>query len=126
MEIINPETFRGSCVVEAAHERYEELMMKRMVFCLAIGWMLFFLDGCGQTEEKQQQKEISVEKAKEIALEQVPGATEADILEFRTDQNDGRLEYEVEIYYDQKEYEFEIDGYSGDIRDKDVDSRLGE
>ena len=193
-------------------------MMKRIVFCVAIGWMLLSLSGCGQTEERQQQKEISVEKAKEIALEHagisaehvnfvkdgldredgylvydiefytndhkeydyeidaytgevlsydydaeyytmsvdnasteqdnngknntnediiseakakeialehVPGATEADIREFRTDQNDGRLEYEVKIYYDQNEYEFEIDGYSGAIRDEDVDSISG-
>ena len=100
-------------------------MMKRIVFCATIGWMLLSLNGCGQTEERSLQKEISVEKAKEIALEQVPGATEADIWEFRTDQNDGRLEYEVEIYYDQKEYEFEIDGYSGAIRDSDVNITPG-
>ena len=54
--------------------------------------------------------------------ELVPGATAADIREFETDHDDGRLEYEGKIYYNKMEYEFEIDGYSGAIRDWDVES----
>lgn len=60
--------------------------------------------------------------AKKIALEQVPGASESDIREFEVDYDDGRLEYEGTIYYDHMEYEFEIDGYSGAIRNWDVES----
>lgn len=45
-----------------------------------------------------------------------PGATASDIREFETDYDDGRTEYEGKIVYDGMEYEFEIDGYSGAIR----------
>ena len=61
-------------------------------------------------------------QAKEIALAQVPGATESDIREFEIDMDDdGKLEYEGEIVYGGMEYEFEIDGYSGAIRSWEVE-----
>ena len=71
---------------------------------------------------KDNGEEISEAEAKEIALAQVPGASESDIREFEVDYDDGRLEYEGSIHYDQMEYEFEIDGYSGAIRSWDVES----
>ena len=66
-------------------------------------------------------KELTAAEAKALALSQVPGATEADIWEFSTDRDDGRLEYEGEIHYDGVSYEFEIDGYSGAIRNWEVE-----
>ena len=65
---------------------------------------------------------ITAEEAKALALAQVPGATESDIWEFSTDRDDGRLEYEGEIIYDGTKYEFEIDGYSGTIRNWEAES----
>ena len=65
---------------------------------------------------------ITAEEAKKLALAQVPGATSKDIREFETDYDDGRLEYEGTIVYEEMEYEFEIDGYSGAIRSWDVES----
>ncbi|MDE7311334.1 MAG: PepSY domain-containing protein [Eubacterium sp.] len=59
---------------------------------------------------------ISAQKAKELALAQVPGATESDIREFETDHEDGHMEYEGKIVYEGMEYEFEIDAYSGAFR----------
>lgn len=59
---------------------------------------------------------ITEEQAKELALTQVPGASTEDIREFKTDYEDGRIEYEGKIIYDDMKYEFEIDGYSGAIR----------
>ena len=59
---------------------------------------------------------ISAEDAKALALAQVPGASASDIREFETDRDDGRVEYEGKIVYGGMEYEFEIDGYSGAIR----------
>lgn len=59
---------------------------------------------------------ISAQKAKELALAQVPGAAQSDILEFETDHDDGRMEYKGKISYDGMEYEFEIDAYSGAFR----------
>ena len=60
--------------------------------------------------------EITAEEAKALALAQVPGAAESDIIEFKTDRDDGRIEYEGEILYSGMKYEFEIDAYSGTIR----------
>ncbi len=59
---------------------------------------------------------LSADEAKAKALSQVPGASAADITEFETDMDDGRFLYEGKICYDGMEYEFEIDGYSGAIR----------
>lgn len=65
---------------------------------------------------------ITADQAKEKALAQVPGATVSDIREFETDYDDGRLQYEGTIFYDGMEYEFEIDGYSGAIRNWEAES----
>lgn len=66
--------------------------------------------------------ELTAEEAKALALAQVPGATESDIIEFKTDRDDGRIEYEGEILYSGMKYEFEIDGYSGAIRSWEVET----
>ena len=65
---------------------------------------------------------ITADQAKGKALSQVPGATVSDIREFETDYDDGRLQYEGKICYDGMEYEFEIDGYSGAIRNWEAES----
>ena len=38
-----------------------------------------------------------------------------------SDYDNGRLQYEGKLFYDQTEYEFEIDGYSGEILEWDVE-----
>ncbi len=58
---------------------------------------------------------ISEAKAKELALSKVPGASEKDIKKFEMDYDNGKLQYEGKIYYDYTEYEFEIDGYTGEF-----------
>ena len=65
---------------------------------------------------------VSEAEAKKIALAQVPGAKESDIRGFKVDYDDGRVEYEGKIIYNEMEYEFEIDGHSGAIRDWDAES----
>ena len=74
------------------------------------------------TETEKQSAAISEEEAKNVALSQVPGAEESHIVKFRTDYDDGRLEYEGTFIFEEMEYEFEIDGYSGAIRDWDAES----
>ena len=66
--------------------------------------------------------DIGLEKAKSIALGQVSGATSANIREAKRDYDDGRLEYEVKIIYNNYEYEFEINGTTGAIISRDVES----
>ena len=65
---------------------------------------------------------ISEAEAKKIALAQIPGAAESDIQKWEIDYDDGRLEYEGSIWFEELEYDFEIDGYSGAIRDWEVES----
>lgn len=60
---------------------------------------------------------ITEAEAKALVLAQVPGAAEENFLEFKTDYDDGRLEYEGKLFYDGMKYEFTVDGYSGTIRE---------
>lgn len=65
--------------------------------------------------------EISLERAKSIALSQVSGASSNDITKAFKDHDDGRAEYDIEIRYNGYEYDFEISAASGKILSKDVD-----
>ena len=55
---------------------------------------------------------VSEADAKKAALDRVPGAVEQD-LRMELEYDDGRYIYEGDIYYQQKEYEFEIDANNG-------------
>ncbi|NLT48121.1 MAG: hypothetical protein GXX92_06855 [Clostridiales bacterium] len=68
---------------------------------------------------------ISLEQAKSIALGQVPGSTSANIVKAHSDNDSGRLEYDIEIRYNGNEYEFEIDGKTGNILSRDTDDNEG-
>ncbi len=57
---------------------------------------------------------IPLEEARQTALNKVPGATTNDI-QISLDSDDGKLLYEGSIYYNQREYEFEIDAQTGQI-----------
>ena len=61
------------------------------------------------------------DESRAIALAKVPGATDSDITLY-LDEDDGRLQYEGRIIYQNMKYEFEIDAYSGAIRDWDAES----
>ena len=74
--------------------------------------------GTGSSGNSGGSAAISTEQAKQIALARVPGATDIRI---QLDRDDGRLEYEGKIIYNNTEYEFTIDGYSGAIREWDAE-----
>lgn len=69
-----------------------------------------------------QTASISADRAKQIALAKVPGASTANIYEFKLDYDDGRLEYEGKIIYNTMEYEFSVDATTGNIIGWDVES----
>ena len=71
-----------------------------------------------QTQSGETKTEAEV---KQIALAKVPGATENDI-RLSLDRDDGRLQYEGKIIYEGMEYDFEIDAYSGAIREWEAES----
>lgn len=58
---------------------------------------------------------ITPAQAKKTALARVAGATEANIVEFELDHDDGRQQYEGKIVFKGIKYEFEIDAISGKI-----------
>lgn len=64
---------------------------------------------------------IAEEAARKIALEQVSGATDEHIREFDRDYDDGKLKYEVEIFFEDKEYTFDIDAKDGSILERELD-----
>lgn len=61
------------------------------------------------------------QEVRDIALAKVPGATEKDI-SLSLDRDDGRMSYEGKIIYQGMEYDFEIDAYSGAIREWEAES----
>ncbi len=64
---------------------------------------------------------LSEDDAKKIALEQVSGATDEHIREFDRDYDDGKLKYEVEIFFEDKEYTFDIDARDGAILEREAE-----
>ena len=65
---------------------------------------------------------ISEARAREIALAQVSGAADSNIRKMELDRDDGRLQYEVKIVYNNMEYDFDIDASTGSILSRDVES----
>ncbi len=63
---------------------------------------------------------IGVEKAKQIALQKVPGAT---VVKAKFDRDDGKAVYEIELIKDIYEYDIEIDAVTGKILDFEQDTR---
>ena len=57
---------------------------------------------------------ISEDQARQAVIERVPGASTENVTLF-LDEDDGRLEYEGHLAYDNMLYEFTIDAYSGAI-----------
>ncbi len=49
--------------------------------------------------------DIGESRARQIALAEVPGATDGDITKFRKGMDDNRLEYDIEIIYGGYEYD---------------------
>ncbi|MCD8122798.1 MAG: PepSY domain-containing protein [Clostridiales bacterium] len=57
---------------------------------------------------------ISLENAIEIVLARVPGAAASDV-SIRLDEHGGRQTYKGELIYNNMEYEFRLDAYSGSV-----------
>ncbi|MGL5347846.1 MAG: PepSY domain-containing protein, partial [Peptostreptococcaceae bacterium] len=100
--------------------------MKNTLVLLTITCMSLFLGGCNKSTPEPNvdpnQTKITVEQAKEIALKDA-GLTEKDIEFLKTEQNidDNISKYDIEFYYENKEYDYEIDANTGDILEVDND-----
>ena len=65
---------------------------------------------------------IGQEKAKTIALNHAGvSASDASFVKVELDYDDGRAEYEVEFWSGNKEYDYDIDALTGEIRSYDYD-----
>ena len=58
---------------------------------------------------------ITIEKAKSIALAQVRGANQSHFGKIELDHDHGRAVYEIEIFFNNSKYEFDIDASTGKI-----------
>ena len=67
---------------------------------------------------------VSVDEAtaKQTVLNKVPGATAANIYEWKLDFDDGRWEYDGTIVYNLMEYDFTVDASSGAVTEWGVES----
>ena len=67
---------------------------------------------------------VSVDEAtaKQTVLKKVPGATAANIYEWKLDFDDGRWEYDGKIVYNLMEYDFTVDASSGAVTEWGVES----
>lgn len=72
------------------------------------------------TVPEDGQTAVTIDEAKALALEKVPGADEASI-RIKEDRDDDRSVYEGSILYENKEYEFEIDAATGQFNEWDAD-----
>lgn len=112
-------------------------MRKKLLFSIIAVLVLVIAAGCGNNNKASQQQPsesqvaeqertedgavvnedglIGEEKAKQLALDRVEGASTDHLRDFDLDKDDGRLEYEGEIRYNGMEYEFEIDAKSGEF-----------
>ena len=74
-------------------------------------------------QSKKKVKEITEDKALEIALKDAGvSADAANVTKKHIDHDDGVAVYDIEFISGDKEYEYEIDVKTGAIHDKDIDS----
>ena len=78
-------------------------------------------EGGNNTGGTPVEQTISIEQARSIALERIPGASETNVKYIEMDTDDGHVTYEGEIIYDGTEYEFEISAEDGTIIEWEID-----
>ena len=91
--------------------------MKKFFFFFFSAAMVMMMGVCAMAENT-----ITEDTAKQIALEKA-GMT-ADQVRFtkaHLDNDNGRLEWEIEFVADGMEYEFDIDAQTGNVFDTDID-----
>ena len=70
------------------------------------------------------QSNIGESRAKEIALKHAGlAASQVGFEKAKLENEDGRAEYEIEFYSDEKEYEYTIDALNGNILEQEIDQR---
>ena len=71
--------------------------------------------------QKSHRDDIGADSVRQIVLGRIPGATARNITEFEREYEDGYIQYEGTVSYNGKEYEFAIDGSTGNILEWEID-----
>lgn len=96
--------------------------MKRNIIVYILAFTMLLLSGCTQNNTTDTGT-ISEAEAQNIALEHAELSTDqVTFTKSSMDVDDGRKKYDIEFYTnDNKEYDYEIDGYSGNILEWNVE-----
>lgn len=94
---------------------YSQFLKTILHFSLALG---LFISAASLVEQQAlANTQISVEKAKEIALKHANLAGENVFFsDIELDSDFGRVEYEIEFFFNNNEYEYDIDAVSGKVK----------
>lgn len=97
-------------------------MKKRTWILTTLTIFILALTGCQTSSQTSSGSEITEEKAKSIALADA-GVEESELTNIRIekDVDDGVSVYDVDFYAGNKEYDYEIDAATGNIRSQDSD-----
>ena len=91
--------------------------MKKCFAMVLVAAMVMMMGVCAMAENT-----ITEDAAKQIALEKAgKTAEQVRFTKAHLDNDDGRLEWEIEFVADGMEYEFDIDAQTGNVFDTDID-----
>ena len=96
--------------------------MKKLAVATMIISISMSLAGCSNSTATYNNKKITVEEAKEIALKHANLASDqVSFIRTETDMENGVQKYDIEFYHENKEYDYEISAISGEIIGYDYD-----
>lgn len=106
-------------------------MNNKVLKIILVGFFILFLTGCedglknnknDNTNSKLNEKYIGIEKAKEIALNDVGiNVSQVRELSIELERTMGKVTYDVDFKYNGKEYDYDIDALTGEILNKKVE-----
>ena len=113
-------------IINIDYKKQEDLNMKRKILSMVLlGIMVLGVAGTANAKSKKKyyntstsvrnNSYIGVNKAIAIALKKVPGANQSHVYDVHLDRENGRMVYEIEIFYNNSKYEYDIDAVTGEI-----------
>ena len=100
--------------------------MKRKILATLIIGMGVSLVGCGNSTNSNMKNQlasnITIDQAKEIALKHSNlTSDEVSFIKAEKDMDDGIVKYDIEFYYNNREYNYEINANNGNIMSYEQD-----
>lgn len=100
--------------------------MKRKILATLIIGMGVSLVGCGNSTNSNMKNQlasnITIDQAKEIALKHSNlTSDEVSFIKAEKDMDDGIVKYDIEFYYNNREYNYEINANNGSIMSYEQD-----